>query len=123
MMKECVHKSSENSADYILDPQQGITDSGVQEILWHLKDGLDINVSVLGRLPWWQVFKKSMEKNWESNRDRNLQEGDILEYGGRHMYRTIDGWFFIDETESDSYGPYETQKECSQGMKNYASQL
>lgn len=37
----------------------------------------------------------------------------------KHVYKDDKGWFFIDETESHSYGPYYSEEEANQEMALY----
>ncbi len=67
-----------------------------------------------------------MMRDWDSNRkERYFGNRDrfILEWYGKNICRTKDGWFFFDETEADSFGPFETVEECDKSMADYAAAL
>lgn len=34
-----------------------------------------------------------------------------------------DGWYFIDETWSDEYGPYKTERKAKRKLKKYGKRL
>lgn len=47
------------------------------------------------------------------------------EYSPQHdPVRKIDGfWYFYDETWTDPYGPFETEKECREAFKIYCETM
>jgi hypothetical protein len=39
------------------------------------------------------------------------------------VHEDKDGWWFLDETWSTRYGPYESEKECRNEMKQYCIEV
>lgn len=51
---------------------------------------------------------------WEHHQDTT----DLIEIN-KHIARTSEGYWFWDETESWSHGPYATLKECREALRKY----
>lgn len=65
---------------------------------------------------------------WESSLEEDEREKLYLPRGFKIIFPSIifiedHGYRFVDETQSDSYGPFPTKEECMASAKQYAQEL